>query len=433
MNVGVETLDGCKRALRVEVSPETMAAKVEETVRRLAQTRRIPGFRPGRIPREIVARRFRGEIREEVLRNVIPDAFASAVRERALEPVGPPQVDEIAWDEGQALRFRAVVEVKPNLEVRDYKGIEAFRDPIEVTDEQVDRALQVMQEEAAEYVPMDGWPALRDDLVILDHEGTINGKAFRGSRGTNLSIVLAAGGYLPGFEEQIVGMEKGETKEFSLHFPADYPRRDLAGKEARFRVAVKEVKKRRVPRLDADFAKSVGECEDLDALREKVRQALRHRKAQAQEADLKAALVEKVAAGVSEQVPEGLVEAEAEALLADLFPSVRGGAGSSRWVEGDLETLRGKARDAARRRVKGALVLEAVARQEGIEVSEEELAHEIRALATATRQEAGALRQSLEAEGRLDALRERVRRRKAQDFLYEHARITEGVNLVKLA
>lgn len=433
MSVEVERLDGCRRALRVEVPPEAMAAKVEETVRRLAQTRRIPGFRPGRTPREIVARRFREEIREEVLRDVIPDAFASAVRQQALEPVGPPQVDEIAWDEGQALRFRAVVEVKPDLEVRDYKGVEAFRDPIEVTDEEVERTLQVMQEEAAEYLPMDGWPALRDDLVILDHEGTINGKPFRGGQGTNLSIILGAGGYLPGFEEQIAGMQKGERKEFSFAFPADYPRRDLAGKEARFRVAVKEVKKRRVPPLDADFAKSVGECEDLGALREKVRQALRDRKARAQDADLKAALLEKVAAGVSGQVPEGLVEAEAEALLADLLPSVRGGAGPSRRVEGDLEALRTKARDAARRRVKAAFVLEAVARQEGIEVSEEELAHEVRALATSTRQEAAALRSSLEAEGRLDVLRERIRRRKAQDFLYQHARITEGVNLVKLA
>jgi len=435
MKVTVEELSPSRRALHVELPPERVAATMRATLKELSRKVHVPGFRRGKVPAEIIQRRFGPDLQDEVLRELIPDSYREALSRVDLAPVSQPRVEDIHFQTGEPLRYRAVVEVKPSLTVKDYRGIPLERKAVEVTDQEVERALELLREDAAEYVPMEGWPALRDDLIVLDYEGTVHGKPFKGGSGKNLTLLLGRGEYLPGFEEQIVGLQKGDSKQFRLSFPSDFPRKDLAGRTAEFKVAVKEVKKRRVPELNDEFAKTVGDVDSVAALRDKLREQLRARKGREQEAELKRALLEKLAAAHEVELPESLVEAEASSLLQEMLAAVRASGGRVKGLSENAEALTARAFHLARRRVKESLLLEAVARQEGLTVTDAELGAEINAMAAAYPAMGGteggaAVRRAMEDGGRRAGLRARLLERKALDFLYQQARITDAYNLI---
>jgi trigger factor len=431
MKVTVEALSPSKRALQIELPAERVAAAVQVALRGLSRKLQLPGFRRGKVPAELIQRRFQADLHDEVLRDLIPESYREALTQTDLKPIGEPKVDEVHLTTGAPLRFRAVVDIKPPIEVKDYRGIPVERAKVEVTDQEVERGLEFLREDAAEYVPMEGWPAMRDDLVILDHEGTVNGKPFKGGSGTNLAVVLGRGGYLPGFEDRIAGMQKGERKQFRLPFPDDYPRKDLAGKTVEFTVAVKEVKKRRVPELNDEFAKTVGDVESLAALREKVREQIQQRKVREQEADLKRAVLEKLAGAHEVDLPESLVALETASILQELAETVRAAGGRVRGLPGTPEELRAKAQETARRRVKEALLLEAVAHHEGMTVTDEELEREIQAVSSAYPAAGAAnFRRVLNDPDRRADLSARLLARKALDFLFQQATVTEAYNLI---
>lgn len=431
MKVTVEELSPSRRALNVELPPERVAATMEATLKELSRKIHVPGFRRGKVPPQIIQRRFQSNLQEEVLRELIPDSYREALTQVDFTPVSQPRVEDVHFHTGEPLRYRAVVEVKPPVTVKDYHGIPLERKPVEVTDQEVDRALELLREDAAEYVPREGWPALRDDLIVLDHEGAIHGKPFKGGSGKNLTLLLGRGGYLPGFEEQVVGLQKGDHKQFRLTFPADFPRKDLAGRIAEFAVTIKEVKKRRVPDLDDDFARTVGDADSVAALRDKLRGELKARKTREQEADLKRTLLEKLAAAHQVELPEALVEAEAASLVQEMLGRVQASGGRVQGLAENAEALTARAFEVARRRVKESLLLEAVARQESLTVDDAEIDAEIDAMAGAYPGEGGArVRRAMQDPGRRTGLRARLLERKAVDFLYQQARITEGYNLI---
>jgi trigger factor len=431
MKVTVEELSPCKRALHVELPPEQVAATMEATLKELSRKIHVPGFRRGKVPPQIIQRRFQSDLQEEVLRELIPDSYREALTQVDFTPVSQPKVEDVHFHAGEPLRYRAVVEVKPPVTVKDYRGIPLERKAVEVTDQEVDRALEFLREDAAEYVPMEGWPALRDDLIVLDHEGTVHGKPFKGGSGKNLTLLLGRGGYLPGFEEQVVGLQKGDSKQFRVAVPADYPRKDLAGRTAEFKVTVKEVKKRRVPELNDEFAKTVGDVDSVAALRDKLREQLKARKTREQEAELKRAMLEKLAAAHEVELPETLVEAEAGSLLQEMLGTIRASGGRMQGLAENAEALTARAFEVARRRVKESLLLEAVARQENLTVSDGEVDGEIEAMAKAYPAEGGAaVRRAMEDPGRRAGLTARLLERKALDFLFQHARITDAYNLI---
>jgi len=431
MKVTVEELSPSRRALLIELPAERVSTAMASTLRDLSRKLQLPGFRRGKVPPDLIQRRFQADLNEELLRELIPESYREALSQTDLKPVGQPKVEDVQLSTGAPLRFRAVVDVKPPIEVKDYRGIGVERAKLEVTDQEVERGLEFLREDAAEYVPMEGWPAMRDDLVILDHEGTLGGKPFKGGSGKNLTVVLGHAGYLPGFEDQIVGMQKGERKQFRLHVPEDAPRKDLAGKTAEFTVSVKEVKKRRVPDLNDEFAKTVGDVESLAALREKVREQLLQRKTREQEAALKRAVLDKLVAAHEVDLPEALVALETASILQELAETIQATGGRVRGLPGTPEELRAKAQEMARRRVKESLLLEAVARQEGMTVTDEELEREIQAMASAyPAARAADVRRVLEDPDRRADLTARLLGRKALDFLFQQATITEAYNLI---
>ncbi len=433
MKVNVEEISPSKRVLHVEVPPERVADRVESTFREWGQKLQLPGFRRGKVPREIIRRRFESEIREEVLRELIPDSYKEALTQAAIEPVSQPSVEDVHFHAGEPLTYRAVVEVKPSVTAKDYLGIVLERDKIEVSDDEVNRAVEYLREDAAEYVPMEGWPALKDDLVILDHEATIQGKPFKDSNGKNLTVALGHEGYLPGFAEQLVGLKKGESKRFVIQVPGDSPRKEMAGRSVEFRVHVKEVKKRRLPELNDEFAKSVGDVETLAALRDKVRQQLIQRKTREQDGAVRRRLMDKLVQQHEIEAPESLVEREAAAVLEELLMTIRATGGKIEGLPDDPETLKARARETAIRRINESLLLGAVARQENLTVTDEEIESEVQTLARLYRQEPAAMRRSLEDPARRAHVVGHIQERKALEFLMEHAKISEAFHLIKPA
>jgi trigger factor len=431
MKVTVEAVGACRRAMAIEVPPERVAAKTEAILQAFGQKAKVPGFRPGKVPRAILEQRYKADVRTELLRDLVPEAFMEALRQEPFTAVGEPDFDEISLQDGQPLRFRATFEVKPDVTVEGYQGVELSRQPITVTEEEVERALAALQERAAEYVPMDGWPALREDLVMLEYQAFV-GTRPRPEGRQEVTLLLGGPPFLPGFAEQIAGLQKGEAKEFTLEVGRESPRKEWTGRRVTFRVMIREVKKKRVPPLDDDLAKATGEAETLRELREKVRQTLTGRKEREQELALKQKLLDTLVAAHPFEVPERLVEAEVEALARDFAHAVaHHGARIEGLTEG--ESLGARFREAGERRARGALILEAVARQEGLDVADEELEGEIRGLAGSMNQDPAALRRVLEERGRLPGIRARLLERKTLDHLFAQARVTDAVNLVTLA
>jgi len=433
MKVDIEEISRTKRALRIELPPQSLLDKLEAAYRHLSKEVRLPGFRPGKVPRDVLRLRFKEEARQEALRELIPESYAQALKEANLDPVSEPRVDELVCEEGKPLSYRASFEVKPALQPSGYTGIEVYREKVEVAESEVDQALEYLRERASEYVPMEGWPALREDLMVVDYEGFLHSKPLKGANGQNVSVLLGSRQFISGFEEQLHGLKKGETKEFTLEFPADHGRRELAGKRVLFKVAVKEVKKKRVPPLDNEFAKSTGGGENVRELKEKVKSDLLAHKEREQVARLKEQILEKLLAAHSFDAPESLVDAEVEHILADLKQGLTSRGTTSAQMAEDATRGREKATELAKKRVRSSLFLEAVAKQEQLAVSEEELNEEVRAFAAALNQEPAAFRETLRREGRLEGIKGRLLERKALNFLYDRANVAEGVNLVTLA
>lgn len=428
MKVSLEELPGSKRAVTVEVSPEVIGPTVEGVCRKLGQRVALPGFRRGKVPRDILERRFRDEIREEVLQEMIPTTFRQALEQSHLDPVGLPTVEEVFFQVGESLRYRAVVEVKPPLEVGDYKGVTVTRKKQEVTDEELENQLKVLQERGAEYVPLEGWPAFAGDRLIVDAQGFLEGKPVKDLRAEDFTLELGAGQFLPGVDERLAGVQKGEVRDVAVTFPPDHARKDLQEKEVLFRFTVKEIKKKKVPPLDDTFAQSVGEAETLRQLRDKVREELLRQKEQAEEQRLKWEVVEKIGAAHPFEVPEGLVRRELDGMLREL--SYAGGTRPER-LEGDV-SFRLKVEEVARKRVKHTLILEAVARQEGITADPEEVEAEVQRLASVLNQKPDELKAHLNREGRMEALKADLIQRKAINFLFTQARILDNYDLITL-
>lgn len=432
MKVDITEISSTQRALRIELPPQHLVDKLNQAYTRLSKKVRMPGFRPGKIPRDLLRSRFKDEARNEALQELIPESYSQALKEVDLNPIGDPTLEDMVCEEGKPFSYRATFDIKPVLQLSGYMGIDLSREKIEVPDSEVDRALEHIRDRAAQYIPMDGWPALQEDLLVIDYEGFAGGKPLKGVSGQNASVLLGAHQFIPEFEAQLHGLKKGEAKEFSIEFPSDYGRRELAGKRVLFKITVKEVKKKQLPALDDDFAKSEGECADLHELKEKVKQDLLAYKEREQVGRLKSQLLEKLRTAHPFDLPESLVKAEVEAILDDLKRSADGHKTAPAKDLDEEETMRTRARELAVKRVRNSLLLEAIAKREELAVSEEELDKEIETAAASMNQKPEDFRALLERKDRIETIRIQLLERKALELLFEQAKIVEGNNLVTL-
>lgn len=427
MKVKIHHKSGCEKELKVEVPAEALGERVEEAYRRLVREVKLPGFRKGKVPLEMVKRKYRSQVRQEILEEVLPHFTREALEAEHLAPVSQPRIVDFQFDEGSPLKFVARVEIKPEFKLKKYKGFKLKRESVEVSEEDVEKALQDLRERLSRYEPpVEDREAREGDLVLVDFEGKVDGKPFPGNKAERYPVVIGEGGVLKGFEDALRGMRRGETKEFPVEFPADYPSEALAGKTARFVAVVRELKEKRVPEVDDAFARDAAGCATVAELREKVRgEVLRVGEERARES-----LLEQLVGELLEEhqfdVPASLVEAEHRRLVRQAVQRLRAtGVEPNRFPEEKRREISDGLRAPAERNVRVALLVERIAREEGITCTEEDLERRLEEISRRTGEPLESLRKAARDPETREDLEEEVRYRKTLDFLLAQSKILQ--------
>jgi trigger factor len=415
----------CKREIELEIPADNVQKATDKVARDIARMARIPGFRPGKAPVTLVRRRFAEDIQGEVVQSLVPEYLEKALDEKKLIPVTRPAIDHVEFKEGEPLKFRAVFEVLPEFELGDYKNLQVHVDEIQVGDEQVDKALEEMRERAATYVPVEGRPAKDGDYALIKLMGTPRGGGDP-VQADNILCHLGGEETLESFTENLRGTNAGDAKQFDSRYPDDYPDPKLAGKTYSYSVNVLDVKEKKLPELNDEFAKDAAggqEVTTLAELRAKVRENLDAAKEQEQASQGREKILEALVQQHDFPVPEALIESQMDVRLERVVRSLAAQGVDPRAVNVDWVTLRRNQRQKAVNDVKAELLLDRIAEAEKIEATDEDVEKEIAALSERSGESATALRARLTKQGALDRMKSKLRSDKVIDWLYRTARI----------
>ena len=410
-----------RKNVRVEIPSDVVDAEIDRIARDYSKKARIPGFRPGKAPARVIKQRFKDQILHDVAHDLIPRAMDDALRERGVEPVDTPDVRDVNIEEGRPLTFTASFDTVPSFDPGDLSTVSLRRPAVAIDEEAVNGALQRLRDRAARHEPVEGRGVDHGDTVMLDLERTDpNGTT---DTHKDVSIELGAKANPPGFDEQLLGLEAGATKSFTIHYPQDYPIGELAGSDVAYTVKVNGLKRRVLPELDDEFAKDLGEFDTLDALTTRVREDLEHDAKHAADRELRGELMKQLAARVPFDVPQSLVEREVDRRLEEFARRLIDQNVDPRQAGIDWNAFRESQRDVAREAVAAALVLDEVTRREQLDVTDAEVEREVERYAERTGRTPAAVRAALEKEGGLSRVYAGLRREKSIDFAMSRATI----------
>jgi len=413
----------CRRELELEIPAEEVAKAIERIARDFARIARIPGFRPGKAPVTLVRRRFAEDIRSEVLQSLVPESIERAVSEKKMVPVTRPQVDKVDFNESGPLKFRATFEVLPEFQLQNYKDLEIELDALEMTEADVNRALEQLRERAATFVPIEGRAARDGDFAQLKLVGTPVGGSAEPIQAENVLCHIGSEETLEAFSENLRGTQAGEHKHFEVRYPEDYPDAKLAGKVYNYAAEVRAIKEKRLPELNDEFARSISELNTLEELRSRLRGDLEAARDQRRAEQGRERIIERLVAQHDFPLPQALVEQQMDARLERAVRSLAAQGVDPRAVNVDWVSVRRRQRERAAADVKAELILDRVATAEGIDVGEQEVEQEIAALAERSGESAVGLRARLTKQGTLDRMKLKLRTNKTLDWLYQNTRI----------
>lgn len=427
-----EKIEKNKGVLAVEVETEQVAAALDQAFKKVAGKVNVPGFRKGKVPRQIFEARFGVEsLYQDALDILLPKAYMDAVEETKIEPVDQPDVDVENFAKGEVLKFKATVIVKPEVELGEYKGLEVAEESAEVTEEEINQELERLQERHAEIVPLEDGTAENGDTVVIDFEGSIDGVPFEGGKAEQHSLELGSNSFIPGFEEQLVGVKKEDELEVTVNFPEDYHAEELKGKESVFQVKVHDIKRKNLPELDDEFAKDVSEFETFEEFKQDLIEKLKKSKEEQAERAKENAVVDKAVENAEVEIPEPMIESELHEMLHDFEHRLQAqGMNLEMYYQfsgQDEAKLREQMQDDAQKRVLNRLVLEAIAASESIEATEEELTDELDKIAESAKLTIEDVRARLLQDGRLTMLTQDVVMRKTVEFLVENSKTAPEV------
>ncbi|MBI4496494.1 MAG: trigger factor [Chloroflexi bacterium] len=429
MKITTEKLPRSQVLLNIEVEPEQMERSLERAYRRIANRTTIPGFRKGKAPRSLIERYLgRSALVEEALEQLIPQAYNEALEAEHIDAIAQPKI-EVVQDEPPI--FKATVPVRPTVELGDYRSLRFPRPQVEVTDQEVEEELEQLRQRSAPWEPVER-PVQLDDLVTLDVQSTVEGRPFVNDKGISYPVVQGFAFPLPGFADQLVGAELGVPKEFTLTLPEDAAQADLAGKPVAFTVTVQEIKAKKLPELNDEFAKGVGEgYESLEALRAWLRDQLREDKERENRRELEDRVVQAVTDQATLEYPDVLVEHEVDHLLEDVIPPSI--SNNQARLEEYLhaigktrEELREERRPNAAQRVERSLVLSKLAEQEQITVSDEEVAAEVVRIVSTAGAQAERMRELLSSQAGQESITRMLRTRKTLERLIDLTAAPDG-------
>ena len=412
----------CRRELELEIPAEEVSKASEKVAKEFAKMARVPGFRPGKAPISLIKRRFAEDIKGEVLQNLVPETVEKALTEQKLTPVSQPQVDKLEFKEGEPVKFRASFDVLPEFSLANYKNLEIEMPEMNLTDEDVTKALAEMQQRAAAFTPVEGRVVENDDFVQVKLHGTPEG----GGDPLNAESVLCHVGAeetMEPFNENLRGANVGDHKDFDVNYPADYPDAKLAGKLFHYSVDVLGIKTKKLPELNDEFAKDVSDATSLDELKSKIKESLEHERDHRQKDLQREKVIGELVKLHDFPVPESLVEHQMDVRLERVVRSLAQQGVDPRAVNIDWVTLRRRQEDRAKDDVKAELVIDRIATEEKIDVTDEELEHELEHMAGHSGESAEVLRARLTKQGTLDRMKAKLRSDKTIDWLAQNASV----------
>lgn len=423
MKVTVEDVSTVKKKLHIQVLPDAIAIERKKALADVARKAKIPGFRPGKAPKNVVERHYATEIDSEVMNKLISDSYLQAIKENDLSPVDMPNITNISPLQIDApLNFTAVVEVRPKIDLGTYEGIAVKDVPVAASDEELIQTIDRLREMYANLAPVEGQALEKGHTAIIDFEGFRDGKSIEGAKAQDHHLAIGEGTLIPGFEEQIAGMNKGETREISVTFPADYNNKELAGKDAKFTVTLKEIKKKVLPELNDEFAKDIGNNATVDELKTRIKEDIEIRKKNEQSSAQREELLSKLIDAHTFDVPPGMVERELNSMARQQVTRMAR-QGIDIQANFDVAKFRLEHRDLAVKRVKGTLILDVIADKEKIEVSDAEVNAAMAAMARSAGKKLEEVKQYYDSqEGGMDNLRASLVEEKTLSLLLSKAK-----------
>lgn len=427
MKTSVEAISPVKKKLTIEIEAIEVDKKVDAAYSALGKRAKVPGFRPGKIPRNIMERHFGQQVVDSVTKDLVNETLPKAVEETETFPLTMPVVENEIIKKGQTFKYSAIMEVKPEFDLKNYMGLQVEKEIFSVSDEKVEKQLEEIRWANGQLKPLEeDRGAQKDDYAVLAYEGFEGDQPIEGVKSENFLLKIGSNDFHPDFEKALIGRKKDDEIDITVRFEDDHQNVKLAGKEVAFKVKVQEIKVMELPELNDDFAKTLGaDFEDLAALREKLQEEMTKREEKRIDAEVKKRLIKQIAEGVDFELPESLVESEIRFGIENLKQNlVRAGADMEK-AGFHEERLKTEFRPAAESRVKDMLILGEVAKQNDLSVGESELAESFREMSERTGQEVQVLRQYYEANRLIDTYRQSLLEEKTLNYLVNGATINE--------
>jgi trigger factor len=411
-----------QKKITIEIPSDIVDAEIDRVAKGYSKQARLPGFRPGKVPSNIIKQRFREQIHHDVMHDLIPRAVEEALQERGIEPVATPDIKDVMLREGEPLKFTADIETVPAFDPGDLSTISLRQESSTVTDDAIEKTLDRLRERAAKHETVEGRPIADSDTAVLNLDRTDpDGKV---DHHEGVSVELGAAGNPPGFDQNLLGLNPGDEKTLVVHFPEEYPVKDLANTDVNYHVTVKEIRRKVVPELDDEFAKDVGDFESLAALRDRVRADMQTDAENHAKQHVRSNLLKQLGQRIGFELPSSLVDREIDRRLEEFARRLMDQKVDPRKAGIDWAQFREAQREAARDAVASALVLDEIARRENLTVATDDVDKEIEQFAERSGRTPAALRAQLEKEGGLARLTAGLRREKAVDFAMSRAKMT---------
>jgi trigger factor len=373
MNIKVEDISSIKKKLSFEIPIEDVDAEFGKAYNKLAKTAKVPGFRPGKVPRSVLERQYGGQIEGQVFEGLVSASFFKAIVDNKIDAVSPPEViDNGSLKIGQPFVYEAEVEVRPAVEAKNYVGLELKKESFVVDDAEVDARLAEMRKSKAKVATSERNVAQVGDIAVIDFEGFIDGEAFAHGKAEGHHLELGSNTFIPGFEDQVAGLECGQCKDIEVTFPESYGNKDLAGKPAVFKVCLKEIKEQVLPELDDEFAKEAG-LESMADLRAKILESIASQEAERIEKDFHERMTDALIEANPIELPESMVESQLDYMLQNLQNRMQAQGMRLEDMGINAESFKKIYREIAAKQVKSSLIMEAIAIQENLKIDEDEI------------------------------------------------------------
>lgn len=423
MKVTVEDLSPIKKKFSIEIAAEAVTKEMEKAIASVTKKAKIPGFRPGKAPKAIVEKHYGEEVHSDVLQKLVSNAYMQTVEDQKIHPVDMPVIENVsAMAKGTPLTFTAVVEIRPTIELGSYDGIEVKEKELVVTDEELNATIERVLDMYAQLEVVEGRALQNSDTAIIDFEGFLDGKSIEGAKATDYTLMLGSKSFIPGFEEQLIGMSKDETREIKVTFPADYGNKELAGKAATFTIVLKEIKKKVLPELNEEFVKNMGDFKTGDDFKAAVKKDMEAGKKSEQNMAQREEIVEKLIATHTFEVPSSMVDRELLYMARQQATRMaRQGVDVKKFF--DAAKFREENKASAEKHVKGLLLLDVIAEKEKVEVGDADINLALAAMAKSSGQTMDAVKKYYESlEDGLENLRASLKQEKALDLLHSRAK-----------